>query len=206
MLRAIFDRVLYRGGYFGMVEATSTQSAGPMAKSLVTEFRPRRVVDYGCGTGALIAAFRSHGVEAVGTEWSPVAQRRCAAKGVEALRVDLRQPPSAPPLDRASLATSFEVAEHLPASAASMFVHLLCETAPLVAFSAATPGQGGQGHINEQPHSYWIDFFRREGFAFDHEISEKLRLEWSQSGVACWYSDNLMIFRSVAPSAEGESR
>jgi len=31
----------------------------------------------------------------------------------------------------------------------------------LLLFSAATPGQGGTGHINERTHEYWDDFFAK---------------------------------------------
>jgi len=34
-----------------------------------------------------------------------------------------------------------------------------------VAASAAVLGQGGEHHLNEQPHDYWRDMFLQRGFA-----------------------------------------
>jgi hypothetical protein len=54
---------------------------------------------------------------------------------------------------------SLECAEHLPAHRAAPLVEWLTKSAPIVVFSAAIPGQGGKGHINEQPPDYWNDLF-----------------------------------------------
>lgn len=197
----IADRLLYRGGYFRMVDATSMRSAAPMAESIAAAFAPSRVIDYGCGTGSLLAALRSLGVAVVGTEYSSLARRYCRAKHVETVPVDLREPPSRPPLGPADVALSFEVAEHLPAAAADGFVRLLTATAPIVVFGAATPGQGGQGHVNEQPHAYWIERFERLGSMWDRNTSLRFRESWHAAGVEAWYADNVMVFRRSGTAA-----
>jgi hypothetical protein len=90
-----------------------------------------------------------------------------------------------------------EVAEHLPKSCARRFVQLLTALSPLVVFTAATPGQGGVDHVNEQPHEYWIDLFQSQGFQFDHRLSVEWRGQWEAAGVASFYHRNLMIFRQA---------
>ena len=49
---------------------------------------------------------------------------------------------------RFDVVQSLEVAEHLPSSRASEFIGTLTSHDPLVMFSAAVPGQGGEHHIN----------------------------------------------------------
>ena len=49
------------------------------------------------------------------------------------------------------LVQSLEVGEHLPKSAADTFVETLVKHGDVVLFSAASVGQGGHDHINEQP-------------------------------------------------------
>jgi len=203
ILQSIADRILYRGGYFRMVDATSTRSARPMAESIVRALQPTRVVDYGCGTGSLLAALQSLGVTVAGTEYSHVARRVCRGKGLSPIPLDLRRAPPVPPLGKADVALSFEVAEHLPATAADGFVKLLASTAPAVVFGAATPGQGGQGHINEQPHEYWISRFSERGFVWDEALSLGFRESWRAAGVDFWYADNAMVFRQPPACHEG---
>lgn len=203
IIQSVADRLLYRRGYFRMVDATSARSAEPMAASIAAAFAPARVIDYGCGTGSLLSAFRRLGVDVAGTEYSRLARRMCEAKGLAPLPVDLREPPSKPPFGRADVAMSFEVAEHLPAAAADGFVALVAATAPIVIFSAATPGQGGQGHVNEQPHEYWISKFENRGMLCDHERSVAFRESWRSGGVDCWYSENVLVFRQGNGYSEG---
>lgn len=195
LLQFIADRILYRRGYFRMVDATSARSAPAMAKSIVDAFAPTRVVDYGCGTGSLLACFRSLGVKARGTEFSAVARQSCRIRGLDVVGLDFRRAPSKPPFGEADVATSFEVAEHLPAFAGEELVRLLASTAPMVVFSAATPGQGGQGHINEQPHAYWIDAFVRRGMGWDEGLSRAFQAAWRDAQVESWYCDNVMVFQ-----------
>jgi SAM-dependent methyltransferase len=201
LIAAIADRLLYRSGYFRMVDATSARSAGAMAESIVAAFAPARVIDYGCGTGSLLAALRARGVGVAGTEHSGVARRMSAAKGLDPLPLDLRSPPKQPPLGTADVAVSFEVAEHLPATAADGLVGLLAATAPIVVFGAATPGQGGRGHVNEQPHDYWIAKFKSRGMDWDRPRSHAFRDSWRAAGVDFWYADNALVFRrDTSPS------
>jgi hypothetical protein len=51
-------------------------------------------------------------------------------------------------------------------------------------------GQGGTGHINEQPPSYWADLFAKR----DYRVTGALRwLFWNDDGVENWYSQNLFL-------------
>jgi hypothetical protein len=60
---------------------------------------------------------------------------------------------------RFDLVQSLEVAEHLPVGNAEEFVGCLCAHGDVVQFSAAQPGQGGVGHLNERCPSYWAGLF-----------------------------------------------
>jgi hypothetical protein len=95
-----------------------------------------------------------------------------------------------PDLGTFDLAISFEVAEHLPANRAAGFIADLCSLAPVVAFSAAIPGQGGTGHINEQWPAYWCDLFAGCGY----QVTGALRWEiWNDDNIENWYRQNLIV-------------
>ena len=94
----------------------------------------------------------------------------------------------------ADLCTSFEVAEHLPGRHARRFCSILASAAPAVVMTAATPGQGGHLHVNEQEPGYWIDLMRQCGMAYDIESTQALKAAW-RGRVAAHYHDNLLAFR-----------
>ncbi len=95
------------------------------------------------------------------------------------------------------MAISFEVAEHLPESGADRFVKLLCGLSDVIVMSAAEPGQGGNEHLNEQPHSYWIAKFESLGFKYDASLTETWRRKWAEKKAAWFYAANVMVYRRL---------
>ena len=88
------------------------------------------------------------------------------------------------------LAQSLEVAEHLPQARAATFVSDLVAHAPVVLFSAASPGQGGENHINEQPAEYWRKLFRQH----DYFAIDCLRpLLARMPNIPVWYRYNICL-------------
>jgi hypothetical protein len=91
---------------------------------------------------------------------------------------------------------SIEVAEHLPPAFGDSLVRVLTEASPLVWFTAAQPGQGGTGHINEQLPEYWITRFRALGYEYDPQESDELRPTLARDiPSAPWLARNLLVLR-----------
>jgi hypothetical protein len=97
--------------------------------------------------------------------------------------------------DGYDLALCLEVAEHLPERAAAPLVTQLTKAAPIVLFSAAIPGQGGHGHVNEQPHKYWHRLFASHQFVTIDCIRPRV---WQNPQVAYWYRQNVFVYASQA--------
>jgi cyclopropane fatty-acyl-phospholipid synthase-like methyltransferase len=185
----------YDADFFAFVDRTASESAGAIASSIVRDLAPGRAIDVGCGTGALIATLRDRGVRVTGLEYSERGLARCRERGLEVHRVDLTRG-DLPLLERPYDAViSMEVAEHLPGSVADQFVAVLASLGDSIVFTAATPGQGGTSHLNEQPHAYWIEKFASHGFGLDRDTSADWRAAWEGAGVSWWYSRNVMLFR-----------
>jgi SAM-dependent methyltransferase len=158
----------------------------------------QRYVDVGCGSGAYAAEAVRRGHPTVGLERSAAGRLLAKRQGVDSRHFDLRKAP--PQLREApfDLAYSFEVAEHLPADLAQPLVDVLCGLASTVVFSAAPPGQGGVGHINERPPSYWHARFAVRGFQPDPSASQELRDGFARNGVwAPWLKRNATIYRQA---------
>ena len=151
------------------------------------------MIDVGCGTGALLAAFRECGCTVNGLEYADPGIEYCRRRHLPVRKFNVEKDTLA---ERHDLVTSFEVAEHLPSWIADKFADLLCSLAPIVVMSAATPGQGGLDHVNEQPHSYWKDRFKRRGYTFDGDASADLADQWRSAGTADFYYKNVMVFVS----------
>lgn len=161
---------------------------------LMELLQPQSVVDVGCGPGYWLAVFRELGVvEVLGFDGDWVDQTRLEIPAGSFHPVNLRQPL---PCDRKfDLALSLEVAEHLPEQNAAGLVETLTGLSQSVLFSAAIPGQGGQGHVNEQWPEYWMGLFGQRGFQCLDCIRPRF---WSNPEVEYWYAQNTLLFCAPA--------
>ena len=195
---------IYDSNYYEKsVEGPAVRSAGRIADSILREFGAGRVIDIGCGTGALLEALRDRGCEVFGLEYSKAGLKYCHARRLEVAKFDLERDTFN--YDRSfDVAVSMEVAEHLPEVTADRYVDLLTRLSPIVVFTAAPPGQIGTNHVNEQPPSYWINKFRQLGFEYAEELSKRWRETWKAAGdVEGWYYENLMIFQRAVVIKKG---
>jgi SAM-dependent methyltransferase len=180
----------YDAAYHVALQAGSRRSAAAVLARVQALVAPSSVVDFGCGSGGWLAEVGALGItDRAGVDGPWVGSETLEIDPVLFISADLSAP-----LDlgrRFDLALCLEVAEHLPKVAAPIIIDTLCAHAPVVVFSAAIPGQGGEGHVNEAWPSYWRDLFAARGFdGFD-----VLRAPFWQDGtVEPWYRQNLLIF------------
>jgi hypothetical protein len=175
---------------------TARPSAPFISGYMMARFHPAEVIDVGCGSGEFLDEFHKAGIASHGIELAEAGLRRCRDKGLDAVKLDLTEAPSLP--WEADLVYSFEVAEHLKASAAEHFVGLIARAARrTVCFTAAAPGQPGLGHINCQPKSYWINYFQAAGLVYDPEESSRWEEENRSNKLPGWFCHNLMVFHKA---------
>jgi SAM-dependent methyltransferase len=185
---------LYHGDYFDTdVEPAAARAANVLATSVMRDFSPLALIDVGCGTGALLAEFVSRKVTVVGLEYSDAGIERTMKRGIDARRFDVRFD-SVAQFGKFDVVCCTEVAEHIPARFADRLVETLVSLGPTIVFTAATPGQGGVDHVNEQPHEYWLEKFSAKGYRFDAQTSARWRDEWNRAGIQHWYWKNVMVF------------
>ncbi|HET8538439.1 MAG TPA: methyltransferase domain-containing protein [Anaeromyxobacter sp.] len=176
------------------MDASSGRSAAAFLERLDLGFSPRSVLDVGCGRGVWLEAWRRRGVEiAVGVDGAYVDPATLRIPRDAFVAADLSRP-----LDlgrRFDLVECLEVAEHLDPSAADTLVASLVRHGDVVLFSAATPGQGGEHHVNEQPLTYWIGKFAAAGLAALDYPRAAVR---GVRAVEPWYRYNALLFASAA--------
>jgi SAM-dependent methyltransferase len=171
-------------------------SARILVPMVIALTHPASVVDVGCGRGAWLGEFKANGIDKIvgldGDYLKPSMLRfppECFRPTDLSSKFDIPGGPY-------DLAISLEVAEHLPPANARHLVRQLTLAAPQVLFSAAPPGQGGEGHINCQPLSYWRKIFEDFGFKMLDPFRPRLR---DDRRVAWWYRQNAVLF--VSPGA-----
>jgi SAM-dependent methyltransferase len=162
--------------------------------------------DVGCGSGAFAAALNRRGRVAIGCEKSAPGRWIAHLQGVDARPFDLNATPPTLIPSTFDVAYSFEVAEHLPPMLGDRLVALLCATAPIVVFTAALPGQGGTGHVNEQPRSYWAERFLAHGHVLDGDATAEMNSKLRTAGVTShWFLDNLVVYQRSNSGAKSDS-
>lgn len=153
---------------------------------------PESYLDVGCGDGSMVNAALRLGVRAFGVD-------QLVEKDTEVFfhknLVDpfrLKRP--------VAMVTCFEVAEHLHESSHAT----LCETLAgnlepgrehYLIFTAAYPGQGGNGHISERPAAYWHNEFSLRGLNHRRDLTINLALLWSNiNSPLSFFPANVMVF------------
>lgn len=196
-----WDWLVYSPLRMHQFHLAAKDDAVPLRKALFSVFPDAQMlIDVGCGTGAYAAEINRAGRVAIACEHSPVGRLLARWQGVDVRSLDLTdEVPAAIPLgaiNRAfDLAYCIEVAEHVPPEIGDRLVEFCCLLAPTVLFSAAPPGQGGTGHVNEQSLDYWVERFDRQNFLLDAKRTTLLRGLVREHGVrAHWLHTNLNIF------------
>lgn len=181
----------YDDSFFDHVTETACSSANVIIELLLQQLSVNSVLDVGCGRGAWLSVWHQKGVERVrGIDGDYVKESELLIDAQSFVPSDLSKPKSVALEESFDLVQCLEVAEHLPASAADDLVEFLTSRGKVVLFSAATPGQGGLGHVNEQPHRYWLEKFVGKDF----HVFDFLRSHIDKDErVAPWYRHNIFL-------------
>lgn len=180
----------YQPEFFEGFTDDSRRSADVVVPMLMDLLRPQSVVDVGCGVGAWLAAWQAAGVaDYLGLDGDYVRQDQLLIPAERFQAADLSHPPDIG--RRFDLATSLEVAEHLPPETSDAFVQALCDLAPAVFFGAAVPQQGGTHHVNERWQSDWAARFEARGYVALDPVRPRV---WTDERVSWWYAQNPLLY------------
>jgi SAM-dependent methyltransferase len=180
----------YQTSFYNAQREGSLTSANAILPIVFGLIKPKSVIDFGCGVGTWLATAKRLGVErCLGLEGPWVKTQPLAAADLEIRDTDLEHTVSLE--GRFDLAMSLEVAEHLAPQRADSFVADLCKASDVVLFSAATPGQDGDGHQNEQWPSYWAERFIGLGYIPLDVIRPIVQ---SDETIGVWYRTNAILY------------
>lgn len=166
------------------------ESARRILPPLLSLFGVKSLLEVGCGNGHWTQAAIDAGVNdytVVDGPWNDRA--RLLVDQSRFVEARLEQPLALG--RRFDLAICLEVAEHVDNVSARTLVKSLCEAADVIGFGAATPFQGGFGHINEQWPSYWRAHFEALGYRPYDLVRPR---HWNDRAIHYWYRQNMFVY------------
>jgi glycosyltransferase involved in cell wall biosynthesis len=164
--------------------------ANELAQVLYKMYQPRTVADIGCNRGWYLEGFEPHGCSVIGIDNDAEA---LALSNVRVARRDITQELN---LAKHDLVLCLEVLEHIPDEHSDAVIENLCASGDNIIFSAAIPGQGGDGHINCRPKEYWVKKFRDMEYELDKKETAIIVAEMRHKpGTMGWLLNNVCVFR-----------
>ena len=181
---------IYDDAFYEFVSRTAMQSAKeiiPVINSMIG--KPESVLDVGCGRGAWLFEWKNLGVEDIYGIDGDSAPNGLLIASDKYKSHNLNEPFS---LNRRfDIVQCLEVAEHLAPHSGEGLISTLCQHGDIILFSAAIPGQGGEGHINERPYDYWRDLFVKK----DYFLIDFIRpMIVKNENITWWYRYNIFLY------------
>tara|TARA_R110002051_G_scaffold325745_2_gene430764 strand:- start:3930 stop:4619 length:690 start_codon:yes stop_codon:yes gene_type:complete len=145
-----------------------------MWSHLVSKFKIKSVLDVGCGFGYSLKFFEDLGCEVLGVEGSDKVIELTPLKD-KILHVDYTASEFVPEKTY-DLCWSCEFVEHVKEEFSPRFISTF-KKSNFLAMTFAGVGQGGHHHVNENSQAYWVSKLEENGFKFELEFTEELRLK-----------------------------
>jgi len=181
---------MYSKLYYKKHQDGSYASAYKILKYLTTFITIESIIDFGCGVGTWCSAAQNLSINNImGVDQNLYDSSYMLIPNKNYLQRDLQKSVS---LDmKMDLVISVEVGEHIESRYSHVFINTLCQHGDIILFSAALPYQGGTGHINEKPCSYWRDIFSD----LDYIAIDCIRgVFWEDDDVEVWYKNNTILY------------
>lgn len=193
-----FDIINYDERYFKWHRDNTRDYAIKTMNWYIQEFKPKSIIDYGCGIGAYLESalindiYDIKGFDIGGDNVKKFTDE-AVIKYIE--YTDCTKPISTKYYD---CVISLETGEHIETESSEQFVKNICNSTKrdgVIIFSAAQPGQSGTGHINCQEKIFWKERFLFNSFVYDDLLTEYITDNWSRLGAPIYIKNNLMIFK-----------
>ncbi len=182
---------IYNDYFFCKQEKGSYLSAKNIIPLVLKIINIKSVVDFGCGLGTWLKAFKDNGVlEIFGIDGDYVDREKLyidkkyfkAHNLAENINLEKKY----------DLCLCLEVAEHIEKEKEDVFINNLVKASNIILFSAAIPGQADKkiGHINERWPEYWQEKFKEKGFVMLDPLRAKI---FNNKEVEWWYRQNIFL-------------
>tara|TARA_R110002153_G_scaffold274109_1_gene447177 strand:- start:124 stop:1788 length:1665 start_codon:yes stop_codon:yes gene_type:complete len=158
-----------------------------LAKWIKKYFKPKEVVDIGCGSGLYVDSLRDQKIKTVGYDINPIVEGKKYLTKKSIFDIN----------HKSELIICLEVAEHIETKHNDEIVKSLynnLKPGGTLIFTAAFPGQQGIGHINCQSKEYWLEKFVDIGLIRDTKAEDNWEKTMSKKRHMGWFRINKLIF------------
>lgn len=166
--------------------------ADRLAQWIKTTINPEDALDLGCGPGIHTYAINDQEIPCIGIDIDERVDHKNYLRKESLLDLNGKY--------KAELVVCFEVAEHIDPIHNDQIVDQICQTmhpGSILMFTAAQPGQGGVGHINNRPKVYWKKKFESLGLVYEEYLTENC-IDFCKQGYHMgWFINNIMCFRKT---------
>jgi len=164
----------------------------------IINYKPKSVIDYGCGIGAYLESCLKMGVENIkgfdiGGDYVKKYTNKKVIPFIEYIDCTI-------PLvtEKYDCVISLETGEHIETKLSNQFIENIVNSTNdkgIIIFSAAQPGQNGTGHINCQTKDFWLKIFNNYSYTQEDEITNDIIKNWSILGAPTYIVDNLIVLK-----------
>jgi SAM-dependent methyltransferase len=181
---------LYSKDFYIQRERNTGYAASTILEILFKKIKINSALDLGCGNGVWLSELEKRGVsKTIGVDgpWVPRDLYLSNNEFIEHNFIDDKFEIQ----EKFDVVISLEMFEHIPQKRANELIETISSITDCVLFSAAIPNQGGNGHINEQWLSHWVELFRAQGFYLDDTLRPVI---WNDFKIPYWYRQNIVLF------------
>lgn len=151
---------------------------------------PNNVLDLGCGPGIHVWALNDVGIECTGIDIDARVDGETNLVWGDLLKLDNKW--------KADLVICYEVAEHIDPQYSDDIVRSVynaIEPGGILIWTAAQPGQGGVGHINNRRKEFWLNKFINIGLENDTILQNNL-IDYCKLGYHMgWFVNNVLVLK-----------